>query len=316
MAQIVELSKEASNNQREFNNIVVQKPSFFSKIFGATKSSERVEKMQLSARNTYELIGTIASSYDSWLKMLDQDAEEIRAAFESDTRVISLLEQYIIAGKIAQPRIESEIFEAQKLYNETGLQQYADSYEEMQKGYKTFQIVMGKLEESRNMYYISKAQLSLVESGNEALKLAINIQARNNMAQLETQIRNAIFDEKIKEKLEAQKAITKVSEALVREVSTSIGQTAQTAEKLIYNYVCNVDVAQKAITQLAESFDAIQQTANEMFPVIQANTAQLSEAVERLKPYIKNIEAEEAKSGSDNGSYTPSSKFEDGKIKF
>ena len=148
IAQVIELSKKASNSYDDFN-LVLQEPNIFQKVFlkvvnGGKKS--RTQKIQHSAVTNYKLLAELKASCDSWLEMLRKAMEEVGYSAISDMETIRLLEKYIIAGNIAQERIESELTEVQNKHNETGLQIYSQEYEELKEGYDIFNRTMSNLE--------------------------------------------------------------------------------------------------------------------------------------------------------------------------
>lgn len=95
IAQVIELSKKASNSYDDFN-IVLQEPNVFQKLFlkvinGGKKS--RTQKIQHSAVTNYKLLAELKSSCDSWLEMLKKAMEEVGYSAISDMETIRLLEK-------------------------------------------------------------------------------------------------------------------------------------------------------------------------------------------------------------------------------
>lgn len=304
IAQVIELSKKASNSYDDFN-LVLQEPNIFQKVFlkvvnGGKKS--RTQKIQHSAVTNYKLLAELKASCDSWLEMLRKAMEEVGYSAISDMETIRLLEKYIIAGNIAQERIECQLAEVQTKHNETGLQIYSQEYEDLKEGYDIFNRTMSNLEKSRVMYYLSLGQLSLIRRSNRNVQISIHTQVDNSMALIGQQLRNAVLDAKTREVLEGQKAIARLSDELIKDVSKTVGLTAEDTEKLLYAGFYNVDAAKEAVTSVINSCKAIEKTASEMLPKMKADTAQLNDLIKELEPCVSSVETLKNEPTSPTGS--------------
>lgn len=292
IAQVIELSKKASESYDDFN-LVLKEPNLFKKmilkVLNHGKGS-RTEKIQNSAITNYKLLGELKSSCDSWLDMLKKAMGDIDNSALSDYETIGLLEKYIIAGNIAQERIENELKEIQEKHQETGLQQYAFSYEELKEGYDIFLITMSNLEKSRVMYHLSLGQLSLIKRSNRNVQISIHTQMDNSMALIGQQLRNAVLNAKTREVLEGQKAISRLSDELIKDISKTVGLTAEDTEKLIYSGFYNIEAAKEAVTTVINSCDAIQKTASEMLPKMKADVSQINDLIKELEPCIESVQ--------------------------
>lgn len=303
IAQVIELSKKASASYDDFN-LVIQEPGLFQKLilkFLSAGKGSRAQKIQHSAVTNYKLLAELKSSCDSWLKMLKDAMGEIEYSAMSDIDTIALLEKYIIAGQIAEERIVRQIQEVEAKHQETGLQKYAQEHELLKEGNDIFLITLANLEKSRIMYKLSIGQLSLIKRSNRNVQISIHTQVDNSMALIGQQLRNAVLNAKTREVLEGQKAISRLSDELIKDVSQSVGLTAEETEKLIYAGFYNVDAAKEAITTVIKSCEAIQKTATEMLPKMRADMSQLDELIKQLEPCVTSIEPLKNETVSTNG---------------
>lgn len=298
--QVKELAKKASDSYEDFN-LVLKEPSFFEKfmlnILNSGKKS-RTKDIQNSAVTNYKLLAELRTSCDQWMDMLKKACEEIQYAGESDVASIGMLEKYIVAGQLATERIEQEMENVQKKYQETGLQRYSEEYELLNEGYKIFQVTMSNMEKSRVAYLISIAQLSLSKHSNRNVQIAISTQSNNSMALISQQLRNAVLDAKTREVLEGQKAITRLNDELLKEVSKSVGITAKEAETLIYSGFYNLGAAKEAITTVINGCKEIERVATEMLPKMQTEMTEVEGLLNELSPYINSVETLKQESGS------------------
>lgn len=290
--QVIALSKKASESYDDFN-LVLQEPGFFQKLItrmmGSGKNG-RAKKIQASAVTNYKLLVELKDSCDSWLDMLKKAMGEIEYSAISDIEAITLLEKYIIAGKIAEERVVKELQDAQKQYQETGLQVVGHELEELKEGFDLFEITMANLEKSRVMYHLSIGQLGLIKRSNRNVQISIHTQVDNSMALIGQQLRNAVLNAKTREVLEGQKAINRLSDELIKDISKSAGLTAEETERLIYAGFYNVDAAKEAVTTVISSCEAIKKTASEMLPKMKADMTQLNDLVKQLEPYAKDAQ--------------------------
>lgn len=292
IAQVIALSKKASESYDDFN-LVLQEPNvlqkFFLKLMGAGRNS-RTQKIKNSAVTNYKLLAELRASCDSWLIMLKNAMGEIEYSAISDADNIALLEKYIIAGKIAEQRISQELDGIQAQYQETGLQRYSQEYDTLKEGFHIFQITMGNLEKSRIMYHLSIGQLALIKRGNTNVQISIHTQVDNSMALIGQQLRNAVLDAKTREVLEGQTAIARLSDELIKEVSTNVGLTTEQTERLLYASFYNTEAAKEAVTTVINSCETIRKVASEMLPKMKADVSQLNELIKQLEPAIGSIE--------------------------
>lgn len=289
ISRVIELSKKASNSYDDFN-LVLQEPGLFQKLMlkltTGSKGNSRTDKIQKSAVTSYKLLAELKKSSDSWIEMLKSAMGDITNSAVSDMENISLLEKYIIAGKIAEERIGGEMQAIQDQYQSTGMLKYAQDYQELKEGYDIFSITMNNLEKSRVMYYLSMGQLSLIKKSNIDVQIAINTQVKNSMALIGQQMRNALLNAKTKEVLEGQNAIIRLNDELIKDVSQSIGMTAEQAEKAMYASFYNADAAKTAVTTVINSCENIKKIADDMLPKMKADLTELNGLIEQLEPVV------------------------------
>ena len=291
IAQVIKLSKKANESYEDFN-LVLKEPNLFQKFLlkiSAGKRNDRTKKIQNSAVSNYNLLLELQKSCEIWLDMLVKAMGDISLSAVSDVESAGLLEKYIIAGKIADKRIKTELDEIQAKYNDTGLQTYAQQYDELKEGYDIFAVKMDNLEKSRAMYQLSLGQLALVKRSNRNVQISIHTQKDNSMALMGQQLRNAVLNAKNREVLEGQKAITKLNNELIKEVSKTVGLTAEESEKLIYAGFYDVEAAKSAVQAVISSCENIQKTAEEMLPKMKADMTELNSLMEELEPYIDSV---------------------------
>ena len=286
--RVVELTKKASDSYDDFE-LVLQEPNFWEKILlklSSSKKKTRTQKIQTHAVTNYKLLVELKDSCESWLEMLIVAMGNITSSSMSDSENLELLEKYIIAGKMARARVEAELSQLQENIHNTGLRAQAKQYDELKQGYDIFVLRMNNLEKSRNMYYLSIAQLHLIKQSNINVQVSVRTQSENCITLIGQQLRNAVLNAKNQEVIEGQKALSRLSDELIKDVSHSIGVTAEEAEKLLYFGIYNTDAAKEAVKTVITSCESIKHISEEMLPKMEANITELNDLVEELKPYI------------------------------
>lgn len=296
ISRVIELSKKTSESQDEFNNLLeLKEPNFVEKLvmklFSSSKNTgSRTEKLQNSAKTSYMLLAELQNSFEEWLELLYNAMTDIEESAISDSEAIVLLEKYIIAGKFAEERIQKELEEIQKQYQATGLQKYANSYRIMKEGYNHFKTKMMNLEQSRGLYYLSIAQLMLIKETNTSMQATIHTQKDNFIATFGQQLRNGIVNAKNKEVLRGQKAVVKLGDELIKDVSETVANTAVEAKKAMYQGFYSLEAAEKAFTFVKNACNDIEKVETEMLPKMKEKTERIECLIEELKPYINPVE--------------------------
>lgn len=289
--EVVKLAKKASDSYEDFN-LVLKEPGFVQRIFqklSANSKNAQMQKIQENAASNYQLLIELKNSCESWLTMLKDAMARITESAFSDIDSASLLEKYIIAGKLAAERVGNEMQKIGEQYQKTGIQKYVQDYEEIKEGYDVFTLKLANLEKSRVMYCLSLGQLALIRRSNRNVQMSINTQMANSMALMGQQLRNAVLNAKNREVLEGQKVITRLNDEVIKELSKAVGLTASESEKLVYSGFYNVEAAKTAVTAVIDSCQAIKKTAEEMLPKMKADVSQLDELIKQLEPHVDTV---------------------------
>lgn len=297
ISQVIELSKKASESREEFN-LVLKEPNFLQKlclkVLSSDKSS-RMQKIENCAKTSYNLLIELKKHCDIWVEMLEDSNEEIEYAALSDYETVGVIEKFIIAGKIAQKRTENELKEIESKYQESGMQQYASQYDKVKEGYEAFRGKIIDLETSRVAYYLSIGQLALIKRGNMSVQESVQKKVYNSLTLFGQQLRNSILNEKTREVLEGQKAITKLSNELIKEVSIAVGFTAKEAEEAKNAGFLDMKYAKEAVETVLNACNEVKKMTNEVLPTMEADLTEINNLIKQLEPRIESISIETLK---------------------
>ena len=298
--RVIELSKKAAESNDEFN-LSIKEPTLFQRFLQkiTSEGENRAERIQARAVNSFKLVDELKRSCDEWIRMLEDTSIEIEEAGMGDVQNITLLEKYLIAGDMARERIEKDCSEAKQKYEETGLQTYAQQYQNLKEGLEIFEITMANLEKSRVMYKLSIGQLMLIRKSNRDVRISIETKTKNSLALLGQQLRNAVLNAKVDEVSKGQRALTKLNDEVIKDVSRSVGLTAAEAEKLLYTSFYNTVAAKEAVETVIKTCNEIQKVATDALPKMKADVAQMNDLIKELEPAISAVTQPEARQLND-----------------
>lgn len=304
--QVAELSKQANKNQSDLN-VAIQEPNllqrFLMNIFTSLKE-KRDHDTKVTAISCYRLLTQLKSSCEVWHDMLKENYNLISEAIEDVVTNGILLEKYIVAGRIAEQRIEGEIEERRLLCEQTGFTDDKAMYEAAKEGFEAFKLVLLNLEKSRAAYGINFGQLRLERDTNKKLQLAVMFQKTNSMATAGQQIVAAVFNAQNRQIQEGQRSITALNDELLQQVSSGAVLTAQEAEKLLLNSVYSIEVGLAAAKTVIEGCQAIEKAGVDRNLHIAQELDKLQVLVDELAPFIHSIQ--EGDTGDPNTKTTPS----------
>ena len=286
--RVVELSKKASDSYDDFE-MILQEPNFIEKLLlklSSAKNNNRTQKIEMHAVTNYKLLAELKASCESWLDMLRAAMGDISYSQLSDSENLELIEKYLIAGHMAKARVEQQLLELKDNYEQTGLRTYSQQYDDLKEGYDVFALRMHNLEKSRVMYYFSLGELDLIKRSNRNVQVSVHTQAENCTALIGQQLRNAVLNAKNQEVIEGQRALARLSDELIKDVSNSISVTTEEAEQILYYGIYNLDAAKEAVKTVISCCESIKNEAEKMLPKIQADVGELNQMIEELRPYI------------------------------
>ena len=289
--KVVELTNKASQSNEDFN-LILKEPNWLQKILLKVSSKKREQHsmdVQKAAISNYNLLKELRESADQWIAILQETMGEISESAINEVEGIELLQKYIVAGRLAQERAKGELLLLEEKANTTGLIEDSQKYEDYKEGCEVFDITLTNLENSRQLYMLSLAQLKLTQRSNRNVQISVRTKTKNTITHVSQQIRNAILDAKNREVLEGQKALTRLNDELIKEVSQSTGLTATQSEKLLYSTSCNIEAARTAVTSIINCCKEIQQTSAEMLPKMKADAAEIDKLISELEPCVASI---------------------------
>lgn len=267
---------------------------FFLKVFTGSKSFATKEKLQKSALTIYNIIMEIKKYCDQWEKMLIDTRTDITKAQITTDELLDLLEKYIIAGYLAQERIEQELEEKKQKYLESGLARDKKEYDDQNSGYKQFQRTMSTLEQARVTYILSKVELDIIGQSNINVQQAIKTKNHTILAIMSDQLRNAMLNQDNKEVIDGQQAIHKLNNEMFIEFAGSISESERRSEKMLGEGIYDKEHIAKAIQITFDTCTEIGKIANEELSKIKAENAEMNSRVEELEKVV-NGEANRVK---------------------
>lgn len=298
--EVVKMVAELAKKAKDEYSLVIQEPNFVEKfvmkLVSGFKSDSHDTKVK--AISCFKVLQQYVKSCDKWLENLRKAEESILLSGRNKLTDCYELEQYIVAGRIAEKRIEGEVESAQQEWNETGMVDSKMKYDDLHRGLNEFRIVLQNLEKSRAAHGLTIGELALELNANRRIQLTVDSQKIHSSTVMAQQLEVAYYDAVNKEALEGQKAITEVNNRLLDEVAKRVVATGEEAEKILVNGVYSVEAAQQAAETVITGYETIKKASEESIGQISANMEKLKGVVDQLTPYIEKLKTSTDKTSS------------------
>lgn len=286
--EIAKLSEQASKKQNELS-VAIAEPNpfqrFLMNIFTSLKD-KRNDDAKVIALSCYKILLKLKENCKNWEEILQDNYCIISDAIKDVVTNGSLIERYLVAGRIAEKRIEGEIEQKREAYEQGGLMDNHELYEASKEGFAAFRLSLLNLEKSRESYLLHLGQLRVQRETNKKLQLAINFQATNSMTTAAQQIMASVLTAQNREILEGQRSITSLNDELITKVSAGLLPTEQEAEKLLLNSVYSIEIGLAAAKTVVQCCKAMDEFDDKQSGHISEEFAKLQTLVQELAPII------------------------------
>lgn len=289
--EVVRMVTDLAKQAKDSYNLVIEEPNFFQKLILKITSGIKDESKEVKVRaiSCFKILEQYIKSCDRWIDSLKKTHDDMMLSAHNDKNDCYELEQYIVAGYIAKDRIEAEVDDARKDWEQTGLIETKDRYDMLSEGLDMFQVVLLNLEKSRGAYGVSLGQLALQVKANRNIQIAIRSQKNNSSALAAQQLRNAYFDAVNRDALEGQKAITQLNNELMKKVAEGSKLTAEESEQILVHGVYTVEAALLAAQTVIDGCNSIKKIREERVGEISTQMDKLKTLVDELAPYVENL---------------------------
>lgn len=289
--QVRELAKQANEKYDDFNLAVREAgpvEKLLRKLF--SKASGQCEgDLKLKAISCFKMLQQLANSCEEWQDLLRKTFEHISLSAYEEKQSCYELEEYLLAGRIAEERISKEVEQAKIEWEQSGLLAAHDKYKNLKDGFEVFQVVLLNLEKSRLAYAISSAQLALEDKANKRIQIGVQTQQTHSIMVAKQQIRNAVFDAANREALEGQKSVAKLNSELMKKVASNAVLTAKEAEEVLYNGVYTVEAAMEAAQTVINGCKEIEAASVDFKEAMAPQMEKLKSIFDELTPFVAQI---------------------------
>jgi len=180
------LAKQANDSYDDFNielNEANGFQKFLVKIFSGNKNGTQGD-LKLKAKTCFSLLFKLAEACESWEETLKKTFEAISVSSCEDKKSCYELEEYLVAGRLAEERISKEVEAARLQWEQSGMLEDKDKYEDLKDGLEELQSVLINLEKSRVAYALSVVQLKLELRANKKIQIAVQTHNQKNHCKL------------------------------------------------------------------------------------------------------------------------------------
>ncbi len=289
---VAELAKEAKDKY----NLVIEEPNFLqkfvTKIMAGFKSDSNEVKVR--AISCFKVLQQYVKSCDMWLENLKKTEASIMLSGESKVQACYEIEQYIVAGRIAEDRLLGEVESAKNEWETTGMVEAKQNYDTLDEGLKMFQSVLVNLEKSRAARGLAVGELKLELHSNRRIQLAVDSQKKHSSTVMAEQLEIAYYNAVNTEALDGQKAITELNNKLLEEVAQRVRDTGEEAERILINGVYTPEAAQRAAQTVIDGYNTIKKISDESTQQMAQQMDKLKGVIDELAPYVENLQKKDA----------------------
>lgn len=290
--EVVELSKQVNDNFEEFNLLIKEAgplEKLFSGMFFKGKKEKTAAKLRESAASSYRLLMQLNESYKTWLEMLQNSMYQITSSYVSEKQNNDTLEKYIIAGYLANERVGQMLLEKKERFEQTGLSRDEESYNELMSGQDDFLRVILSLEKASIATRISMGRLKLIEKTNKNAQLAITEQQKTGMPAFAQNLRDALFDYKNREVMEGHQSIMKLTDELMKKVTSNAALSLEESKKIIEIGSYSLVALKESLTTLNAAFENDSKYRSDAIAKSKAELTEITKLLEQLEPHISKI---------------------------
>ena len=298
--EVVKMVTELAKQAKDSYNLVIEEPNFLQKFVMKITTGLKSEskEVKVKAISCFKILEKYIESCDMWIDSLRKTHDDIMLSAHNDKNDCYELEQYIVAGYLAENRISGEIVSAEQEWQETGMIDAKMRYDDLSRGLNEFRIVLQNLEKSRAAHGLAIGELALELNANRRIQLTVDSQKVHSSTVMAQQLEIAYYDAVNKEALEGQKAITEVNNRLLGEVARRVVATGEEAERVLVNGVYSVEAAQQAAETVITGYETIKKASEESISQISVNMEKLKGVVDQLTPYIDKLKNSSDKTSS------------------
>lgn len=279
---IAELSEKVNTEINDIK-IIPKEMGFFEKLLARLKGDPQ-ENVLKKINSCITLINKLAEHMANEIALVSERQDDAARIIDTNVEVVEKLEQYLVAGYIADERIQSSL----DSMGSSGTLMIREQVE-MQKtkdGLDLFRINLSNLEKTRYATYLAILQTMGNKSALEKLENNFKSTMRNLLLIFAQQSANTILGYTVKNAIDSHNNITKLNTAMMESNATSLKKNYEDVAKLITAGVADVEKMRKCAEVILDGAKKHNEILSEYVDHLDEHRKEMADALEPVKEFF------------------------------
>lgn len=279
---IAELSEKVNTEINDIK-IIPKEMGFFEKLLARLKGDPQ-ENVLKKINSCITLINKLAEHMANEIALVSERQDDAARIIDTNVEVVEKLEQYLVAGYIADERIQSSL----DLMGSSGTLMIREQVE-MQKtkdGLDLFRINLSNLEKTRYATYLAILQTMGNKSALEKLENNFKSTMRNLLLIFAQQSANTLLGYTVKNAIDSHNNITKLNTAMMESNATSLKKNYEDVAKLITAGVADVEKMRKCAEVILDGAKKHNEILSEYVDHLDEHRKEMADALEPVKEFF------------------------------
>ena len=279
---IAELSEKVNTEINDIK-IIPKEMGFFEKLLARLKGDPQ-ENVLKKINSCITLINKLAEHMANEIALVSERQDDAARIIDTNVEVVEKLEQYLVAGYIADERIQSSL----DSMGSSGTLMIREQVE-MQKtkdGLDLFRINLSNLEKTRYATYLAILQTMGNKSALEKLENNFKSTMRNLLLIFAQQSANTLLGYTVKNAIDSHNNIIKLNTAMMESNATSLKKNYEDVAKLITAGVADVEKMRKCAEVILDGAKKHNEILSEYVDHLDEHRKEMADALEPVKEFF------------------------------
>lgn len=279
---IAELSGKVNTEINDIK-IIPKEMGFFERLLARFKGDPQ-ENVLKKINSCTTLINKLAEHMANEIALVSERQDDAARIIKTNVEVVEKLEQYLVAGYIADERIQTSL----DLMGSSGTLMIRGQVEmqETKDGLDLFRINLSNLEKTRYATYLATLQTMGNKSALEKLENNFKSTMRNLLLIFAQQSANTLLGYTVKNAIDSHNNITKLNTAMMESNAASLKKNYEDVAKLITAGVADVEKMRKCAEVILDGAKKHNEILSKYVDHLDEHRKEMAEALEPVKEFF------------------------------
>ena len=306
---IAELSEKVNTEINDIK-IIPKEMGFFERILARFKGDPQ-ENVLKKINSCTTLMNKLAEHMANEIKIVSERQDDAARIIDVNVEVAEKLEQYLVAGYIADERIQTSL-DTMASSSTLMIREQVDM-QKQKDGLDLFRINLSNLEKTRYATYLAILQTMGNKSALEKLENNFKSTMRNLLLIFAQQSSNTILGYTVKNAIDSHNNITKLNTAMMESNAAGLKKNYEDVAKLITEGVADVEKMRKCAEVILDGAKKHNEILSDYVDHLDEHRKDMADALEPVKAFF---ELAGGIGNSSNANKTSTSSRYNGELKF